>query len=377
MRGAERRNDRLVDGLVKEGVLRDPRIEAAFRAVDRHWFLPAADLADVYSDRAVVTHRAADGVAISSSSQPALMVRMLEQLEVAPGLTVLEIGTGTGYNAALLGRLVGPEGRVLTVDVDPDVTGPAARHLAAAGADNVTVVTGDGWAPPVKPVDRTVATVGVWDISPAWVEQLRPDGVLVVPLWLRAGQQASIAFRKAGGRRLESSSVAPCGFMRMRGPGAGEPTYQKVSGWTVSLDRPSPSTVRVLAELLDSPSSVRVAPRLEPGWFTSVALREPDAIHLYADGPGGPTVLTGILRLDPPGLAVVETSPPAVPRLRTFGSDAPLSRLLDLLERVPAVDPTRLVISAGPAGEDVDGAGALATLVRPDYAFVVRAGRGS
>ena len=372
--GAERLNDRLVDGLVEDGVVRDARIEAAFRAVHRHSFLPGADLDDVYSDRAIVTHRGADGVPVSSSSQPALMARMLEQLDVPAGMTVLEIGAGTGYNAALVGRLVGPEGRVLTVDVDPEVTGPAARHLAAAGATNVTVVTADGWAPPVKAVDRIVATVGVWDVSPAWVDQLQPGGVLVVPLWLRAGQQASIAFRKVGGRRLESTSVAPCGFMRMRGPGAGDPTYQKVGAWTVGLDRPSPSTVQVLSALLDSPSTVRVAPRLEPGWFTSIALREPDAVHLFTDGPDGPTVSTGILSVTPPGLAVVETRPRAVPRIRTFGSDVPAARLLDLLQQVPAVDPARLAISATPTGDAVDAAGALTALVRPEYTFVARAG---
>jgi protein-L-isoaspartate(D-aspartate) O-methyltransferase len=269
---------------------------------------------------------------------------------------------------------VGPAGRVLTVDVDPDVTGPAARHLAAAGAANVIVVTGDGWAPPAKAADRIVATVGVWDFSPAWVEQLDPDGVLVVPLWLRAGQQASFAFRKAGGRRLQSTSAEPCGFMRMRGPGAGEPTYHKVEGWTVSLDRPSPATVEVLAALLGSASSVREAPRLELGWFTAIALSEADAVHLFTDDAGGPTVSTGILSVAPPGLAVVETRPPAVPRLRTYGSDAPLARLLDLIHQVPAVDPARLVISAVPTGDDVDAAGALATLVRPNYSFVVQMG---
>ncbi len=74
------------------------------------------------------------------------MALMLEQLAVHRDMAVLEIGTGTGYNAALLGQLVGPGGAVLTVDVDPAVTGPATRHLTAAGASNVEVVTADGWA---------------------------------------------------------------------------------------------------------------------------------------------------------------------------------------------------------------------------------------
>ena len=195
-----RGNDKLVDRLLREGALGAGGLERAFRAVRRHWFLPEVDLDQVYADRAIVTHRGAGGIPISSSSQPALMARMLEQLQVEVGMAVLEIGTGTGYNAALLGHLVGSEGTVHTVDLDPGVTSAAERHLASAGAANVTVATGDGWAPPWvgATYDRIVATVGVWDISPAWVDHLASDGVLVVPLWLRAGQQGSVAFRKAG-----------------------------------------------------------------------------------------------------------------------------------------------------------------------------------
>jgi protein-L-isoaspartate(D-aspartate) O-methyltransferase len=363
------RTDRLVDGLVRDGAIRDERIERAFRAVPRHWFLPETDLDDVYRDRAVVTHRGPDDVPISSSSQPALMARMLTQLAVEPGMTVLEIGTGTGYNAALLGQLVGPAGRVVTIDVDPAVTGPAERHLAAAGASNVTVVTGDGWSPPAGGTfDRIEATVGVWDIAPAWLDQLRRGGVLVVPLWLRAGQQVSVAFGPTGGR-LVSSSVEPCGFMRMRGPGAGEPAYHRVGRWTVGLDRRDPRSVEVLEDLLASEPRVVEAPPLEPGWFTAIALAEPGAVHLFTEGPEGSTVATGILHVSPPGLGVVVEE-----KVRAFGSDDARVRLLDLLGTTPAVDPARLTITAVPTGQNHEVGGALAALARPHFTFVVRSG---
>lgn len=370
---AERLHKQLVDGLVGDGVIRDPRLEAAFRAVRRHWFLPEAALADVYRDRALVTHRSEDGIPISSSSQPALMALMLEQVAAQPGMTVLEIGAGTGYNAALLGWLVGPGGTVVTVDVDPAVTGPATRHLAAAGASNVEVVTGDGWQleAPAR-FERIEATVGVWDLSPSWLRHLEPGGLLVVPVWLRAGQQASIAFREVDGR-LVSDSVEPCGFMRMRGPGAGDPTYTQLGAWTVTLDGASPERVDALATLLNTDSSTRPAPPLERGWFTAIALREPDAVNLFAAGRDSSITRSGILQVSPPGLAVVETCPPARNVFRVFGSDEPLRRFLDLLERHPAIDPSRLAISAIPTGEPVDGEGALATLVRPNFTFVVRA----
>lgn len=342
----------------------------------RHWFLPDDALEDVYRDQAVVTHRDEHGVAISSSSQPALMALMLEQLSVQPGMAVLEIGTGTGYNAALLGQLVGPSGTVLTVDMDPAITGPARRHLAAAGASNVEVITTDGWALATEArFDRIEVTVGAWDLSPAWFAALEPGGVLVVPIWLRAGQQASVAFRKVDGR-LDGVSVEPCGFMRMRGPGAGAPAYRRFGPWTVSLDDALADAggerMGVLAALLDSDSSVHRIPALDRGWFTSIALREPGAVHLFAERPDGPIIRSGILQESPPGLAVVETQPPVPDVIRAFGSEEPLHRLRDLLARSPAIDPTDLALRAVPAGVDVEDDGAVATLVRPNFTIVVR-----
>lgn len=372
---ADRLNTRLVDGLRRDGAIRDPRIEAAFRTVRRHWFLPEAALADAYRDQAVVTHRDEHGVPISSSSQPALMALMLEQLSVQPGMAVLEIGAGTGYNAALLGQLVGPDGAVVTVDVDPAVTGPATRHLTAAGASNVNVITADGWALGTGDrFDRIEVTVGVWDLSPAWLAALEPGGLLVVPIWLRAGQQASVAFRKVDGR-LQSESVEPCGFMRMRGPGAGAPTYRRIGSWTVTLDDAGTEHIEVLQGLLDSPSSVHRIPPPERGWFTTIALQEMGAVNLFAEDRHGPTIRSGILQLSPPGLAVVETRPPAADVVRAFGDEEPLHRLLDLLDRSPAIDPATLTISAVPAGMDVADDGALATHVRPNFTLVVRAAR--
>lgn len=88
--------ERLVTQLIREGAIASSSIEDAFRRVRRHLFLPDAPLEEVYRDMAVVTHRGSDGVPVNSSSQPAIMARMLRQLEVQPGHRVLEIGAGTG-----------------------------------------------------------------------------------------------------------------------------------------------------------------------------------------------------------------------------------------------------------------------------------------
>jgi protein-L-isoaspartate(D-aspartate) O-methyltransferase len=212
----------LVDELRTDGVLHDARVEAAFRAVPRHVFLPDLAPQDVYRDQAIVTKRI-DGVGVSSSSQPAVMAVMLQQLNIRPGQRVLEIGAGTGYNAALLAQLVGGAGHVVTVDIDCDIVQAARQHLSAAGFERVEVVRGDGGLgyPAGAPYDRIILTVGAWDIAPAWWEQLRMGGRLVLPLALGGpGLQRAIAFDRMADH-LASADVRPCGFMPLRGAFAG------------------------------------------------------------------------------------------------------------------------------------------------------------
>src|SRR6185503_18791702 len=100
-------------------------------------------LAEVYRDRAIGTKRL-DGQYVSSSSQPEIMAIMLEMLDLQPGHRVLEIGAGTGFNAALLAHLVGESGEVVAIDVDDDIVEAARARLAAAGYERVRVILGDG-----------------------------------------------------------------------------------------------------------------------------------------------------------------------------------------------------------------------------------------
>ncbi|HEX7102829.1 MAG TPA: methyltransferase domain-containing protein [Nitrolancea sp.] len=245
--------DRLVETLRRSRALSSQPVVRAFRTVPRERFVPGYALEEVYRDQAIVTKNE-NGVPVSSSSQPAMMALMLEQLDVRPGLNVLEIGSGTGYNAALLSELVGPSGSVTTIEIDAEVVAWARERLLSAGYDRVRVIEGDGsdgW-PEGSPYDRIELTVGVADIAPAWVEQLKPGGILVLPLWVNTVQISLALVKEVGG--LRSVSSLPCGFTRIRGRLAGQDQYRELlPGVILSTGSGAPSDDVVRRTLRQTP----------------------------------------------------------------------------------------------------------------------------
>ena len=156
------------------------------------------------------------GWAVSSSTVPSLMAQMLEDLDLHDGHTVLEIGTGTGYNAALLSERLGDR-RVFSVDLRPDLVEAAAARLARVGYRPM-LVAGDGadGLAAHGPYDRIIATCAVQHIPPAWIEQLRPGGQVLVDVrgTMSAGNLARL--RRRDGDVLEGRLCAEYGgFMRM------------------------------------------------------------------------------------------------------------------------------------------------------------------
>lgn len=204
----------MVDALTVSGVLRSAAIRGALLAVDRARFVPDS-AADAYRDAPVVLKRGADGLATSTISQPTMVVLMLEELSVRPGHHVLEVGTASGYNAALLAHLVGDEGRVVTVELDPDLADRATARLR--GLTNVQVVAGDGRAGHLDgaPYDRIVVTAGAAEVVDAWREQLTDHGRLVVPLTGRDRTGRCVTYDVSGGELIERAST-PCGFVPLR-----------------------------------------------------------------------------------------------------------------------------------------------------------------
>jgi methyltransferase of ATP-grasp peptide maturase system len=233
---------RMVEAITASGELRTPLWQQAFRAVPRHHFVPRYYTPDdgegwqehtsgesgwleaVYDDRTLITALAEDHgphgvqqIPVSSSTAPALMAHMLEELDITPGMRVLEIGTGTGYHAAVLCAALGQD-NVVTVELRPELVSAAGQRLAELGYHPVLRAAdgADGLAEHA-PYDRIIATCAVPTIPAAWISQLAPGGVLLTDLkgGLSAGNLVKLS--RDGGRAL-SGQFLPwwAGFMPMR-----------------------------------------------------------------------------------------------------------------------------------------------------------------
>jgi protein-L-isoaspartate(D-aspartate) O-methyltransferase len=238
MNPAEAANHEMIDRLIARGSLWSAPLLAAFRATPRHLFLDRVwqhregrwrdvdpsnpveeDLRVLYSDRALTTRVLTPGpgeapVAISSSSQPSLMAQMLEDLLLAPGQRFLEVGAGTGYNAALIAHVTGG---LVSIDVDREVLADARRHLEALPDRNIELYHADGregWQSGA-PYDRIQVTAASEDVEPAWLEQLTPGGLVQVPVDLAPG----LAWIVQGAVRdgiLDARLTRPAYFMPLR-----------------------------------------------------------------------------------------------------------------------------------------------------------------
>ncbi len=192
----------------------DPWGPAEWVAVDRLNPSPEA-LQAIYSDRGLMMKPPPEH---SAASQPALVLMMLHELGLEPGMRVLEIGTGSGWNAALIARGVGRDDLVHSVDIQHDLVERAREHLTAAGHPGVKLRAADGAAgwPEVAPFDRIVATVGCPDLPPAWLDQLTDGGALLVPLLLR-GFGAPLLHLRKDGAAFTGGFRGPSGFMTLQG----------------------------------------------------------------------------------------------------------------------------------------------------------------
>lgn len=165
----------MVDEQIRRRGVRDPRVLEAMRAVPRHRFVPEPLRYLAYADRPLPIGQG------QTISQPFIVAYMSEALEVAPTQRVLEIGTGSGYQAAVLSRLARD---VYTIEIVPELARRAAATLKTLGYANVHVREGDGYAgwPEQAPFARIMVTAAPETVPPPLVEQLASGGRMVIPV---------------------------------------------------------------------------------------------------------------------------------------------------------------------------------------------------
>lgn len=201
----------LTDRLARSGYVRSPAVERAFRTVPRERFVVPERRGDAYDDTPLPIPM---GQTISA---PSMIAIMLEEADLGPGQRVLDVGTGSGYNAALLAEIVGPE-NVVSVERHPGLVAFARENLRAAGYE-VRVEEGDGtlgWEPGA-PYDRIVVTAGAPRLAPSWVRQTTVGGRIVAPIGRSTFSQVLVTATKTAEDHVDVREGTPCAFVPLLG----------------------------------------------------------------------------------------------------------------------------------------------------------------
>ena len=198
----------MVAGQIAARGVKDPRVLDAMRAVPRHEFVPAALREDAYGDSPLPIGHG------QTISQPYIVALMTELARPSPADRVLEVGTGSGYQAAVLSRLVA---RVFSVELVDPLAQSAASTLRRLGYANVTVRSGDGYLgwPDEAPFDIIIVTAAPEEVPAALLAQLKPGGRLIVPVGRVYDVQDLQLIEKDATGRVSTRSVIPVRFVPM------------------------------------------------------------------------------------------------------------------------------------------------------------------
>lgn len=345
---------RLAETLTELGKLTDPMWRAAVCAVPRHAFVSRYFTQDhagawtafeigtddggtewldnVYSNTALITALRQDTSpprVLSSSSQPGLMTRMLEALDIHPNNRVLEIGTGTGYNAALLTHRLGSD-RVFSVDIEPELVDLARKRLAALGyTPTLNATDGALGLPEYAPFDRIIATCAVSAVPWTWVEQLSSGGVILTDLKIAHGAGSLVRISRTDTNRAQGwFDPTYAAFMSMRHHSEGAVSREArdttvAERWASTVDPQTPWSRPVVwflasfelgpdvsvgyAGVGNTPSPISTSLSTPDGAWAEIALDSAHGLHQVTEG--GPRHLWRIverahqlwLDLDRPG----------------------------------------------------------------------------
>jgi protein-L-isoaspartate(D-aspartate) O-methyltransferase len=175
-------------------------------------------LATLYANKPLILYGEDDDTVPSTISQPSFVLCMLDMLQLRTGQTVFELGAGSGWNAALMGQLVGPEGHVYSVEFISEVAKTAAETIAMLGIRNVSVIAadgGEGYAAGA-PYDRAIFTAGAYDLPRHFYEQMKDKGLLLIAIKTESEGDNLFLLRKTQDH-FESVESQPAGFVQMKG----------------------------------------------------------------------------------------------------------------------------------------------------------------
>ena len=209
----EKQREELIESLVRWGYIKKPEIIEVFKKVPRHEFVPADIRKYAYIDQPLPIGY---GQTISA---PSMIAIMLDALDLKPGQKVLEIGTGSGYNASLIAELVGPEGKVFTIERIAKLADFGRANLKKTGYERVHVVVGDGTCGYKKeaPWDRILVTACAPELPKPLVEQLKIGGKLAVPVGSHYMFQTLLVAEKRGEKEISVRECGGCSFVPLVG----------------------------------------------------------------------------------------------------------------------------------------------------------------
>jgi protein-L-isoaspartate(D-aspartate) O-methyltransferase len=222
----EKYQDKPLPAAVRQAFLDCPRHRFVIRyrrQPDGPWYSVGPDtleqhLPHLYADSPLLIYYQEDGGRISTISQPSLVLNMITLLDLKPGMKVLEIGAGSGWNAALMGKLVGKTGHVYSVELIEELARESQENLRNLGMESVTIRPGDGGEgyAPAAPYDRIVFTAGAFDIPLPLHEQLADGGLMLAVIKIPGGGDTLFLLRKEN-EGLHSSFSTAVGFVPMLG----------------------------------------------------------------------------------------------------------------------------------------------------------------
>lgn len=208
--GFEESKNKLIAELRLEGI-KDGKVLDAFSKIPRHLFVPKEMLNESYLNTALPIGHG------QTISQPYTIAVMLEALELKQGDKVLEVGTGSGYNAALISYIISKKGKLFTTEIVPELAEESNKKFSSLGLKNVKVVICDGSLgyDKEKLYDKIIVTAACREIPPRLLTQLKDNGILVAPVG-RAYEQEMLRVKKVG-KKLDIKNLGSFIFVPLKG----------------------------------------------------------------------------------------------------------------------------------------------------------------